>query len=112
VQKYEIDTGYCIMCGLCVEACPFNALYMGTNYEAAKYRREELVQQKEDMLYEAGKKTPSGYYYPDFAAALPVQTLLIEKIVEPKPEPKAEPKAEAKAEAKPATTPAAGVEKK
>lgn len=95
VIKYEVDTGYCIMCGICVEACPFEALYMGTTYEAAKYRRSELVQQKEDMMLEAGNKQPSGYFYPKYAAALPMQTLLIEKITEPKPEPEAEVKPEA-----------------
>ena len=29
VEKYEVDTGYCIQCGLCVEACPFDAVFMG-----------------------------------------------------------------------------------
>ncbi|HTY81497.1 MAG TPA: 4Fe-4S binding protein, partial [Dehalococcoidales bacterium] len=26
VRTYRVDTGYCIQCGLCVEACPFDAL--------------------------------------------------------------------------------------
>ncbi|GAJ13538.1 unnamed protein product, partial [marine sediment metagenome] len=42
VEKYQVDTGYCIMCGLCVEACPYEALYMSYAYECAKYRRGEL----------------------------------------------------------------------
>ena len=25
VEKYQVDTGYCIQCGLCVEACPYEA---------------------------------------------------------------------------------------
>ena len=83
VYTYNVDTGYCIMCGLCVEACPFKALYMGADFERAKYRRDELKQTKENM-----KETParhvSGYFYPDKAAALPVQTLLIDKITEKK----------------------------
>lgn len=82
VEKYQVDTGYCIQCGLCVEACPYNALYMGYAYERAKYRRGELVQNKEDMMLERGEKQPSGYFYPEVAAGLPEQTLLIEKIVE------------------------------
>jgi NAD(P)H-quinone oxidoreductase subunit I len=91
VEKYEVDTGYCIQCGLCVECCPFKALFMGYSYETAKYRRSELVQQKEDMeLGQAGNQA-SGYYYPDIAAALPLQTLLIEKITEPKGKPGAGP---------------------
>ena len=82
VEKYQIDTGYCIQCGLCVEACPYEALFMGYAYELARYRRGELVQSKEDMMLEAGEKQPSGYFYPEIAAQLPRQTLLVERITE------------------------------
>ncbi len=78
VEKYQVDTGYCIQCGLCVEACPFEALYMGYDYERAKYRRGELVQTKEMML-ESPDRQVSGYFYPDFAAKLPEQTLLLDR---------------------------------
>ncbi len=81
VEKYQVDTGYCIQCGLCVEACPYEALYMGYSYERAKYRRGELVQTKEMML-ESPDRQVSGYFYPDFAAKLPRQTLLVERITE------------------------------
>jgi len=82
VDKYQVDTGYCIQCGLCVEACPYEALFMGYAYERAKYRRGELVQGKEDMTLELGEKQPSGYFYPEIAASLPRQTLLVERITE------------------------------
>ncbi len=82
VEKYQIDTGYCIQCGLCVESCPYEALFMGYAYECAKYRRSELVQNKEDMMLESGKKQTSGYFYPEIASKLPRQTLLVEKIIE------------------------------
>jgi len=82
VEKYQVDTGYCIQCGLCVEACPYEALFMGYAYERAKYRRSELVQNKEEMMLETGEKQPSGYFYPEIAAKLPEQTLLVERIIE------------------------------
>lgn len=82
VEKYQVDTGYCIQCGLCVEVCPFKALFMSYAYERAKYRRGELVQEKDDMIAGKDGKQASGYFYPDIAATLPTQTLLIEKIVE------------------------------
>ena len=83
VEKYEVDTGYCIQCGLCVEACPYDALYMSYAFECAKYRRGELVQGKEVML-ESADRQPSGYFHPDIAAKLPRQTLLLERITEKK----------------------------
>ncbi|MDO8568636.1 MAG: NADH-quinone oxidoreductase subunit I [Dehalococcoidales bacterium] len=81
VETYRVDTGYCIHCGLCVEACPFDALYMGYDYERAAYRRNVLVQQKEDMM-ETPERKVSGYFHPDRAAKLPRQTLLVERINE------------------------------
>jgi len=78
VEKYQVDTGYCIQCGLCVEACPYEALFMGYSYERAKYRRGELVQTKEMML-ESPDRQASGYMYPEIAAKLPQQTLLVER---------------------------------
>ena len=78
VDKYKVDTGYCIQCGLCVEACPFHALYLGYSFERAKYRRGELIQ-ADDMLQGSDKRPMSGYMYPDIAAQLPPQTLLVER---------------------------------
>ncbi|MDO8490958.1 MAG: NADH-quinone oxidoreductase subunit I [Dehalococcoidia bacterium] len=62
VDKFEVDTGYCIFCGLCVEACPFDAIFMSTEYERGKYRREDLVMSKEMLM--AADKHPSAYYHP------------------------------------------------
>ncbi len=81
VETYRVDTGYCIQCGLCVEACPYDALFMGADYERAKYRRHELVQEKEQML-DTPDREISGYYHPERAEKLPRQTLLVEKITE------------------------------
>jgi len=81
VETYQVDTGYCIQCGLCVEACPYDAVFMSYAFECAKYRREELVQDKEMMLEKPGRQA-SGYFHPEIAEKLPVQTLLIEKVTE------------------------------
>ena len=78
VDKFEVDIGYCIFCGLCVEACPRNALFMGYDYERARYRRGELVMAKEDLLL-SDEKQPSGYARPKVEAALPQQTLLLDR---------------------------------
>ena len=77
VEKFDVDTGYCIQCGLCVEACPYEAIFMGYAYERAKYRRGELVQ-ADEMLLASTERRRSGYMYPEIAAELPKQTLLVE----------------------------------
>lgn len=76
VEKYEVDHGRCMFCGLCVEACPFDALYMGRGYERASYYRHLLVLPKE-QLQMAPDRQPSGWYRSEVEAELPPQTLLI-----------------------------------
>jgi len=78
VDKFEVDMGRCIFCGLCVEACPFEALFMGYAYERARYRRQELVMDKEGLLL-SGERQPSGYARPKIEADLPRQTLLLDR---------------------------------
>ena len=75
-EKYQVDTRKCIFCGLCVESCPFDALFLGYVYEQAAYRNQELVLQKEDIKRDE-KVPPSGYYHPEVAENLPKQTLLV-----------------------------------
>ena len=78
-EKWELKGGQCIYCGLCVEACPFDALYMGMEYERSSYRLCEQTLQKEDLLTPQ-KRQASGYYHTEIARTLPEQTLCIEKI--------------------------------
>lgn len=75
VEKFENDEGRCIFCGLCVEACPYEALFFGRSYERSKYRRGELVADKDQMS--SWEKERSAYYRPDLYDSLPEQTLLI-----------------------------------
>ena len=78
VDQLEVDIGYCIACGLCVEACPRHAMSMGYVYERSKYRRGELVLNKNGLLLSKDKQV-SGYLRPEFEALLPKQTLLLDR---------------------------------
>lgn len=47
--QFKVDLGRCMVCNLCVEACPFDSLVMSPNYELAEYRRENLVYDLEKL---------------------------------------------------------------
>jgi NADH-quinone oxidoreductase subunit I len=43
IEHFRYELGSCMMCGLCVEACPFDAIEMGQDYELARLERDELT---------------------------------------------------------------------
>jgi formate dehydrogenase (NADP+) beta subunit len=78
VDTLRADMGYCIFCGLCVEACPRDALFMSYSYEKARYLRAELKLDKAGLSAGEGKQ-PSGYARPNIEKTLPEQTLLLNR---------------------------------
>jgi NADH-quinone oxidoreductase subunit I len=43
IDRYVYEVGACMMCGLCVEACPFDAIEMSHEYELATRDPHALV---------------------------------------------------------------------
>ena len=50
INKFTIDMSRCMLCNLCVEACPFDALVMANDYELSDYDKENLIFNKEQLL--------------------------------------------------------------
>ena len=62
IEVFDIDMGRCMYCGLCVEACPYDALHMGSGFEEGQYKRDDLVIDV-NRLKKADKK-PSTWFRP------------------------------------------------
>lgn len=63
IDKFDIDVGLCMVCGLCVEVCPYDALFMGRDFELASYSRWDMVVHKDDI---ANRPQLSAYYRAPF----------------------------------------------
>ncbi len=71
VDRYEIDFRLCMYCGLCVEACPYEAIQAGGKLNDASYVFDNLYKDKHkltvlsqeylrehDNVYPNGRKAP------------------------------------------------------
>lgn len=55
IDRWHYEIGACMMCGLCVEACPFDAIHMSHEYELARIDAEALA---EDLLVDVDAVGP------------------------------------------------------
>ena len=62
LEVFDIQISRCMFCGLCVEACPYDALFMGSGFEQGQYSRKEMVIGI-DQLRQAEKR-PSSFFRP------------------------------------------------
>ncbi len=49
LDRFDIDYGLCMYCGICVEVCPFDALYWSPDYEYSEYKISDLLHDKERL---------------------------------------------------------------
>ena len=54
VEEFEINLGRCILCGICVDVCNFDAIEMSHEHELSKYERNGN-RVNMDQLLEMGK---------------------------------------------------------
>ena len=62
LDVFDIDTGRCMFCALCVEACPYDALFMGVNFERSSYTRGGMVVHIDELRN--ARKKPSAFLRP------------------------------------------------
>ena len=53
IDRYEIDFRICMYCGLCTEACPYQAIQAGGRYDDAQYVFEHMYRNKQTLTREA-----------------------------------------------------------
>ena len=49
LDRFDIDFSLCMYCGICIEACPFDALFWSPEFEYAEYDIHELIHEKERL---------------------------------------------------------------
>ena len=49
LDRFAIDWTLCMYCGICVEVCPFDALFWSPEYDYAATTREGLVQETDQL---------------------------------------------------------------
>src|SRR2546426_1929128 len=49
LDRFAIDYALCMYCGICVEVCPFDALFWSPDFEYAEYDIVEMTHEKERL---------------------------------------------------------------
>ena len=49
LDRFDIDYALCMYCGICVEVCPFDALFWSPEFEYSETRIAELLHDKHKL---------------------------------------------------------------
>ena len=49
LDRFDIDYSLCMYCGICVEVCPFEAIYRSPEYEYSEVRIADLIHDKDRL---------------------------------------------------------------
>jgi NADH-quinone oxidoreductase subunit I len=63
-DRFDIDLLECVFCGMCVEACPVDAIRMDSGiYSLTAFDRESFLVTKEELMQVKPDPTPGGIKY-------------------------------------------------
>ena len=49
LDRFDIDYALCMYCGICVEVCPFDALFWSPEYEYSEFNMGDMLHDKERL---------------------------------------------------------------
>ena len=49
LDRFDIDYGLCMYCGICVEVCPFDALFWSPDFEYTEFQIANLLHDKDRL---------------------------------------------------------------
>ena len=49
LDRFDIDYSLCMYCGICVEVCPFDALFWSPEYEYSEWKIADMLHDKEKL---------------------------------------------------------------
>jgi NADH-quinone oxidoreductase subunit I len=84
LDRFAIDFALCMYCGICIEVCPFDALFWSPEFEYSEYDVRELTHEKErlrEWMYTVPPPPaldPDGDRGAEFAAALKAEPKVYE----------------------------------
>lgn len=65
LDRFDIDFSLCMYCGICIEVCPFDALYWSPEFEYAEYDIKDLLHDKEHLGEWMGTVPPPPAHDPN-----------------------------------------------
>lgn len=78
LDRFAIDFALCMYCGICIEVCPFDALWWSPEFEYAEYKMDGLLHEME-RLREWADTVPPPPALDEGAESPPEVTAAIEK---------------------------------
>ena len=97
LDRFAIDFSLCMYCGICIDVCPFDALFWSPEFEYAEPHINDLTHEKTRLGAWLATVPPPAPFEDDAAVAKEVEAALAAGLARP-----AEPSAEAADPAEPA----------